>query len=328
MTTFKEIRGTTIEVVSSDPSNPELGQIWYNSSSGTLKGYKNINVWSSGGNYPDSIEGGASVGTQTAALGFGGGNPTIFVLTAAKYDGSTWTATGSMVSTFPNGRGYLGGAGTQTAALAFGGYAQPPGAAINTAATESFNGSTWTVVNSMNTARRALGNAGIQTAALAFGGYGPVFSTATESWNGTSWTTLPATLPTGVAGNAGVGIQTAALSFGGDLGPTTTATTNSFNGTSWTAVNSLNTTRAYLGGFGLQTSAIAAGGGPPTGGTTEIWNGTSWTSNPTGMSTGRQYFGANGNSTAGLAVAGNNGSTKINTVEEFTGLGTQTITVS
>jgi hypothetical protein len=39
MTTFKEIRGTTIEVVSSDPSNPEVGQIWYNSSSGTLKGY-------------------------------------------------------------------------------------------------------------------------------------------------------------------------------------------------------------------------------------------------------------------------------------------------
>jgi hypothetical protein len=36
MTTFKEIRGTTIEVVSSDPSNPEPGQIWYNSS-GTLK---------------------------------------------------------------------------------------------------------------------------------------------------------------------------------------------------------------------------------------------------------------------------------------------------
>ncbi len=38
MTTFKEIRGTTIEVVSSDPSNPELVQTWYNNSSGTLKG--------------------------------------------------------------------------------------------------------------------------------------------------------------------------------------------------------------------------------------------------------------------------------------------------
>jgi hypothetical protein len=47
MTTFKEIRGTTIEVVSSDPTNPETGQIWYNSSSGTLKGYRTVNSWSS-----------------------------------------------------------------------------------------------------------------------------------------------------------------------------------------------------------------------------------------------------------------------------------------
>jgi hypothetical protein len=39
MTTFKEIRGTDILALSSDPSNPEVGQIWYNSSSGTLKGY-------------------------------------------------------------------------------------------------------------------------------------------------------------------------------------------------------------------------------------------------------------------------------------------------
>jgi hypothetical protein len=51
MTTFKEIRGTTIEVVSSDPANPETGQIWYNSSSGTLKYVHNMSAaWSSGGN--------------------------------------------------------------------------------------------------------------------------------------------------------------------------------------------------------------------------------------------------------------------------------------
>jgi hypothetical protein len=39
MTTFKEIRGTAIESVSSDPSNPEAGQIWYNNTIGVLKGY-------------------------------------------------------------------------------------------------------------------------------------------------------------------------------------------------------------------------------------------------------------------------------------------------
>ena len=30
MTTFKEIRGTAVQSVSSDPTNPEVGQIWYN----------------------------------------------------------------------------------------------------------------------------------------------------------------------------------------------------------------------------------------------------------------------------------------------------------
>jgi len=40
MTTFKEIRGTAIQSVSSDPTNPEVGQIWYNNTSGVLKGYK------------------------------------------------------------------------------------------------------------------------------------------------------------------------------------------------------------------------------------------------------------------------------------------------
>jgi hypothetical protein len=51
MTTFKEIRGTAIESVSSDPSNPEVGQIWYNNSIGVLKGYQSIGgAWASGGN--------------------------------------------------------------------------------------------------------------------------------------------------------------------------------------------------------------------------------------------------------------------------------------
>jgi hypothetical protein len=39
MTTFKEIRGTAIQSVSTDPTNPETGQIWYNNTIGVLKGY-------------------------------------------------------------------------------------------------------------------------------------------------------------------------------------------------------------------------------------------------------------------------------------------------
>ena len=97
MTTFKEIRGTTIEVVSSDPANPELGQIWYNSSSGTLKGYKTVNTWSAGGNLNNArrtFNGGA--GTQTATIVFGGrspATPTQNVNYSESYNGSAWTNT-------------------------------------------------------------------------------------------------------------------------------------------------------------------------------------------------------------------------------------------
>ena len=38
MTTYKEIKGTQIEVLESDPSNPVEGQVWYNSTSNVLKG--------------------------------------------------------------------------------------------------------------------------------------------------------------------------------------------------------------------------------------------------------------------------------------------------
>ena len=39
MATYEEIYGKRVEVVSSDPSNLDAGQIWYNSTAGALKGY-------------------------------------------------------------------------------------------------------------------------------------------------------------------------------------------------------------------------------------------------------------------------------------------------
>jgi hypothetical protein len=38
MADYINIRGQSIEVVASDPANPTQGQIWYNSTSNTLKG--------------------------------------------------------------------------------------------------------------------------------------------------------------------------------------------------------------------------------------------------------------------------------------------------
>ena len=53
------------------------------------------------------------------------------------------------------------------------------------------------------------------------------------------------------------GIETAGLCVGG--APALTAT-EEYNGTSWTSVNDLNNGRQSAGIFGVQTSAIYAGG--------------------------------------------------------------------
>ena len=52
MTTYKEINGTDITVVSSDPSNPLIGEVWYNTTTQKLKGYQQVlgNAWATGGN--------------------------------------------------------------------------------------------------------------------------------------------------------------------------------------------------------------------------------------------------------------------------------------
>jgi hypothetical protein len=329
MTTFKEIRGTTIEVVSSDPSNPELGQIWYNSSSGTLKGYiyATVNAWSAGGTLPAGTRGAGGAGTQTAAIVFGGISPGNVVQTTTRYyDGTTWSNPPASMNT---GRYALGSAnaGSQTAALGFGGDQLGP----ISSATESYNGTSWTTVNSLNTARAVVGGAGTQTAALAFGGSNPPGTrlTSTETWNGTSWTASGA-LPVAKRGMTGFGIQTAAISAGGES--PIVATTESFNGSTWTAVSSMNTARSGLGGAGTQTAGLGFGGyvGTPTYSTaTELWNGTSWTSNPTGLGSGRYGTVGSGTQASALSTGGLPAPVS-STSEEWTGqqLAVRTVTVS
>ena len=96
MTTFKEIRGTAIQSVSTDPSNPEVGQIWYNNSIGVLKGYQSLGgVWSSGGNLATARRAMTGTGTQTAGLAMGG-FPAATALLVEEYDGTSWTGGGDL----------------------------------------------------------------------------------------------------------------------------------------------------------------------------------------------------------------------------------------
>ena len=127
MTTYKSIVGQKIQKVSSDPTNPLIGQIWYNTSLGSLKGRKfTAAAWASCGNLNTARFTLAGCGTQTAGLAFGGNarpptnNP---VGLTEEYNGSTWSEQNDLNTA----RLGLGGAGTQTAGLAFGGrVAAPP----------------------------------------------------------------------------------------------------------------------------------------------------------------------------------------------------------
>ena len=329
MTTFKEIRGTAIQVVSSDPSNPELGQIWYNSSSGTLKGYKTVNAWSSGGNLNTARADLSGTGTQTAALAYAGGPAGN---TTESYNGSSWTSLGSLNA---NHTQFGMGIGTQTSALIAGGY---NGTAV-IGSTELWNGSSWTSnPNSLNTARYGGAGAGIQTAAILAGGNTAATtgtpSDASESWNGTSWTNTPS-LNTSRWNTAGAGVQTASIAVGGYTGgPATVRSTIAelWNGTTWTtSPANMNTGRSEFNLFGSQTAAIAAGGNGATAflTATESWNGTSWTTLSATLPTAVSALSGAGVQTSGLSFGGRTPpNADTSATNEWNSVGIQTITVS
>ena len=83
MATYKEIKGTDVEVVSSDPANPVTGQVWYNTTTQQLKGYKQFigNAWSTGVslNTARNNLSSTSGGTNSSGLGAGGGSSTDFL---------------------------------------------------------------------------------------------------------------------------------------------------------------------------------------------------------------------------------------------------------
>ena len=126
MAAYKTLKGQSIRQVAQDPANPILGEIWYNTTLGVLKGYQTVaSAFSSGGARNDGQNDGCGAGTLNAGLAFGGTrNPNspntggLATQTASEeYNGAAWAEGGAMST----GRGTFGGLGTQTAALAFGG---------------------------------------------------------------------------------------------------------------------------------------------------------------------------------------------------------------
>ena len=145
MANYKDIIGIGIRKVSSDPPSPTNGQMWYNTTTKIIKGFKEnpAGAWAAGGNVNTAryVSGGS--GTQTAGLMIAGATapPNVKRAYTESYNGTSWTEVNDL-----NTARFLvaaaGGPAGQTASLAIGGGADPGNLAI----VESWNGSSWTEV--------------------------------------------------------------------------------------------------------------------------------------------------------------------------------------
>jgi hypothetical protein len=331
LTAFPATVGDFVEVTASDVSaSPSTaGQLFYNSTSGTLKGISlGAAAWASGGTANTVAYNLGGAGTKTAALAMGGANSTGTgsLTSTEEYDGSSWTS----VTALPGATSYTGGCGTQTAALLAGGGNIPTYASTTT---REYDGSTWTSGGNLNTATGSTNEIiGIQTAALICGGdrvpATPRSIANVEEYNGSAWTAVTA-LPAARQYQGNAGIQTAGLVWSGyiDANPATPNTlytsTLEYDGSSWTSGGTVPISMKSPGGSGTQTDAISFGGNPgstPTNITTVLnYDGTTWAVNPASLVSGRQHMASSSSGPSSAAFAAKGVTTAVTaTMEEFT----------
>jgi len=294
MANYSTIRGFKFQSIAGDPGNPVEGQVWYNSSSNTLKGYGQTGTaaWASGGTANNSHNIAYAAGTQTAGLLWAGGTSGVSSVSdkTESYDGSSWTELATLGTARRNG-GY---AGTQTSALCSGGQL-PAASTLN----ESWNGSAWSTESVLTTltgvGTRAAGSS--DSAVLAFGD--DSYSAASTLWNGSSWTAQPSM--TGARSySAPIGTSTSAICVSGYPGPATS--TDTWDGSTWAAGASVNTGGNYAGACGPNNESGLFFGGDRGGlsALTEQFDGTAWTE-VADLATARE--GVQGGGTALTAIA-------------------------
>ena len=325
MSTFKTIRGNAIRSLTSDPSPAVAGDIWYNSTSQTLRGVIFASAWASGGNLTTARSYIAGGGTQNAGLGVGGyvGAPSGVRGNTEEYNGTSWSEQNDLGTTrYSTSRGL----GTQTAFIAAGGN-NPSATPVTNS--ELYNGTSWSSTNALNVARSYLAGFGTSGAGLVVGGATPRSSAVnnSESFDGTNWSANPAT-PFTLKSGASSGPATAGV-FAGGTPPASTTTSFEINSTTWTAGGALSVGRNAMGFGGqgaTQTAAWVAGGTPSTT-STEHYDGTSWTTAPA-IASARSGMGGSGTQGLGLIFGGSPDSGTAAT-EEFTAAdATQTFTTS
>jgi len=283
MSTYKEIKGKPVQVLSSDPSILYKGQVWYNDTDELLKVRAlGAATWSTGGANPHGPQATAAGGGNSSdAAIFGGGPPSPFGYTVT-YNGSAFTEQAAMII----GRTSTSGFGSGTTLMVASGSTTGPGAQT-IANCETFNGSAWSETVNLGSQRYQTTGVGAtaNTTGLIVGG-SPGYTGATEEWNGIAWTGKGAAIHgRDMMSRKGPGTVTACFVAAGRGGfpssphPQYNAEVEEFNGIAWSEQNNLITACTGPFGFGLVTDGVVGGGyGPPVLSSVETYNGTTWSS--------------------------------------------------
>jgi hypothetical protein len=284
MSTYKGIKGFSIKYLSADPPVSNEGQVWYNSTSGTLKVFRTVaggTAWSTGDSLSVGQGSARGAGTVTSAVIFGGNTTADAPFGGSNdtqsYNGSTW-------STEPNMPYYtaahFGNNDTNglSSSIACGGR---DNASEGLTTTTSWNGTTWASEATFPNAVRYGFCGGTGENIICSGGLAASpttgFPNASSTYNGTSWSSAPALNSNRSNGISG-GTFSSAIAAAGCSPPycSTTGVTEIWNGTSWSPTTSFPSNTTGLSEF--------AGGGMPTGiylyETNRFdWNGSTWSSN-------------------------------------------------
>ena len=278
-------------------------------------------TWAAGGNLNTARNHSSGLGaTYDTAMVVQGGDASR-TTSSESYDGSSWTATNSALTSSSTGAG----TGTAAAGIIIEGYTAPT---TFVTGVEEWDGTNWTDATATGASHYSgtfFGQS--QTSAVAAGGMSswPLgISSTTEIWNGSSWTTAPGALIPGTAVyEYGIMAGTETAGLVGNAWPAPYQQTSyEFDGATWTSGGSTAVNHNNASSFGSQTDAMVGGGanGPP--GTTtdaEGYDGTAWTTRPSQANTSKGgNRGSTSNTTSGGLAAGINPSPKAAT-EEYNG---------
>ena len=330
MATYRAVHGANIPIRASDPANPQVGEVWYNTTTHALKARINVasSSWSTSGSLNAGRYALGNFGTPAAGDALNGnthpvGAPNTQSNSHESYDGSTWTA----LSNTPFAVTFFASSGTSTAGIGAGG-GQPAGSYQSAAYT--WGGSSWTSITAVPGGGYEAGNMfGTQTANIFYGGGTPSGYPGTAfTGDGSSWTSGPNLPGSNYYGCVCTGTSTAAISIGG-ANPTSNKV-EELDGTTWTSATSVPLTipNGTGNGVGIQTAAVYAHNT-----NNQFWDGNSW-STEASLPVGKPSRAASGGTQAGwFAAGGTPGGTptpSARETSEFVGAGnqTQTVTVS